>query len=335
MTGRFRIPGWYRILGALLARPLAWRGSMRLGPWHPLEGRRVWIHGASLGECKAVLSVARALPAGIQAVLTSTTAAGVEQLRADGRFPAYLAPFDRLAVAEDFVLSMGVTRLLLVEAEVWPAWIATASRLGIPVAVVNARVAGKSKNRWRRLWRLFPGLPQALDRVWSNAGEMARAREAGFVRVHPGAGLKWAGVEPISVDPISGRFAALSLHRRDAAALSQLVQAWGGGWLLFPRRLRDVAFWKTQAEPWGLRLVATSQEVAPGTAWVAEEFGLVRQNLPGCARAWVSPGHDAWEPLYLGVPEVAPAGYDRERLEGHRRRADACLAEVVDWLAVP
>ena len=335
MTGRFRIPGWYRILGALLARPLAWRDSPRLGPWHPLDGRRVWIHGASLGECKAVLSVAKALPAGTQAVLTSTTAAGVERLRADGRFPAYLAPFDTLAVAEAFALAMGVTRLLLVEAELWPAWIATASRLGIPVAVVSVRVAGKSKNRWRRLWRLFPGLPQALDRVWSNAGELARAREAGFVQAQPGAGLKWAGVEPISVNPIPSRFAALSLHRRDAAALSRTVQEWGGGWLLFPRRLRDVPFWKAKAKSWGLRSVATSQEAIPGTAWVAEEFGLVRQNLPGCASAWVSPGHDAWEPLYLGVSEVAPAGYDRERLDDHRRRADTCLAEVVDWLGIP
>jgi len=256
-------------------------------------------------------------------------------LRTDGRFPAYLAPFDSLSVAEDFFLAMGVTRLFLVEAELWPAWIATASRLGIPVAVVNVRVAGASRNRWRRLWRLFPGLPQALERVWSNAGEMARAREAGFVRVHRGAGLKWAGVEPISVDPIPDRFAALSLHRRDATALSRTMQEWGGGWLLFPRRIHDVAFWKAKAQTSGLMPVATPGQVVSGTVWVAEEFGLVRQNLPGCARAWVSPGHDAWEPLYLGVPEVAPAGYDRERLDDHRRRADTCLAEVVDWLGVP
>jgi 3-deoxy-D-manno-octulosonic-acid transferase len=300
-----------------------------------MEGRRVWIHGASLGECKAVLAVARALPAGIQAVLTSTTAAGVERLRADGRFPAYLAPFDTLAASEDFVLSMGITRLLLVEAELWPAWIATASRLGIPVAVVSVRVAGTSKNRWRRLWRLFPDLPQALDRVWSHAGEMPRAREAGFVRVHPGAGLKWAGVEPISVASIPNRFAALSLHRRDAATLSRAVQEWGGGWLLFPRRTRDVPFWRARAAALGLKAVFSPREVGPGTAWVAERFGLVGDNLPGCARAWVSPGHDAWEPLYLGVPEVAPAGHDRRRLDAHRRRCDACLADVVAWLAVP
>lgn len=301
--------------------------------WIPQEGLRVWIHGASLGEAKATIQIARHLPKGVQAVLTSTTVSGLERLREElpGTL-SFLAPWDDPAVATRFALSMGVTKLLLVEAEIWPGWIHAMQRLGVPVAVSAVRVGGRSQGRWRRLWKLFPALPHALSCVWANAGETTRARESGFVNVVQGASLKWAGTAPVREWFVPGRHAALSIHRRDAGELSRMVAEWGGGWMLFPRRLGDVGFWRRWARRHGLALADSARQAGEGKAWVADRFGLVKTSLPGCEKAWVSPGHDAWEPLFLGAKESWPSGYGQEHLDAYRRRVAKGLELVETWL---
>lgn len=331
-----RLPLWYRGMSWLIGSFLAWRGSERTGPWTFQEGTRVWIHAASLGECKAAIAVASRLPHDFGAVLTSTTWAGLERLRTElPDRPSFLAPFDSPRTVRAFVESHGIVRQLLVEAEVWPGWVATLSAMGIPMGIVTVRVSGASLGRWKRLWRLFPWIPGRFAKVWANAGEQARAHEAGFLQAQPGAGLKWAGRVPKEVPVIPGRHAALSLHRKDHRELAAFVAQEGGGWLLFPRRLRDVEFWSRWAARQGLCLVEDPAQLKAGEAWIARGFGRVAQCVPGCEKAWVSPGHDTWEPLFLGVQEVHPFRKGRDRLEAYRARTQACLAEVVDWLRSP
>jgi 3-Deoxy-D-manno-octulosonic-acid transferase (kdotransferase) len=330
---RFQLPKWYGILVAVFTRILRLRGSPRVMDWIPQDGLRVWIHGASLGETKAVIQIARHLPRGVQAVLTSTTQSGLDRLRSE--LPdtlSFLAPWDDPAIATHFALSMGVTKLLLVEAEIWPGWIRAMQRLGVPVAVATVRVGGKSRERWRRLWKLFPGLPHALECVWANAGEVPRARDAGFVNIAQGASLKWAGVTPRREWFVPGRHAGISLHRCDAKELARIAGEWGGGWMLFPRRLRDVGFWRNWAAAQGFTQVGSAKDASDGCAWVADRFGLVKDALPGCEKAWVSPGHDAWEPLFLGAKESWPSGYGQEHLDAYRQRVAKGLEQVELWL---
>ncbi|MEN9355828.1 MAG: hypothetical protein RL318_3153 [Fibrobacterota bacterium] len=333
---RALLPFWYLWVVKSIGAILRFRKSARMGPWKFLPGKRVWIHAASLGECKASLSIVDWLPPGHEVVLTSTTSAGLAKLRAEApQCPSFLCPFDDPALVDSFVNAFGVTRVLLIEAEVWPGWMAMLKRRGIPVAIVAVRVAGKSLVRWQRLWKVFPWIPESLDQVWANAGEVPRAREAGFLKAIPGASLKWAGHLPLEIQPTSGRHAALSLHRRDADALADCIALWGGHWLLFPRRLEDVAFWREWAKSQGLRLASDPMLLKDDEVWVAPAFGQVARLVPGCQKAWVSPGHDAWEPLFLGVPEVHPGARDRSRLDAYRARVDACLNEVLDWLRGP
>jgi 3-deoxy-D-manno-octulosonic-acid transferase len=328
-----RLPWWYRLLSAAVAKVLAWRHSPRLGPWTFAPGRRVWIHAASLGECKASIAVAKRLPAGLEPVLTASTAAGLERLKAElpGRL-TFLAPLDHMPTVERFVTSFGIARVLLVEAELWPGWMAVLGRKGIPVGLVTVRVSGASAGRWKRLWRLFPRLAESLDAVWANAGETSRAQEAGFVRVRQGASLKWAGRFPLELGTERGRHCALSVHRRDAEALQESVEAWRGQWLVFPRRLEDVAFWRGWFRRQGFAVKEDPSGLEAGQAWVADRFGLVSTLVPGCEKAWVSPGHDTWEPFFLGVEEVHPLAKDRTRLDAYQARVEACAAEVLDWL---
>lgn len=330
------LQAWYRILTWLIVRLLAWRGSPRLGPWKFRAGKRVWIHAASLGECKASLSIARSLPKGIEPVLTSTTAAGLARLREERPdLISHLAPIDDPVRVGKFVNAHGISRVLLVEAEVWPGWMALFRRRRIPVALVTVRVAGASLRRWRLLWRLFPWIPSVLETVWANAGEELRAQDAGFVHVVPGASLKWAGCHPFEIPPEPGRHAALSLHRRDVRALAEFVQEHPGKWLLFPRRLKDVVWWSHWARRQGLEVVEDPSHLEHGEVWVSPAFGMVSRLVPGCDKAWVSPGHDTWEPLFLGADEVHPGKVDRNRLDAYQERVEKCLAEVVDWLRAP
>lgn len=330
------LPLWYRLVVWFVVRWLAWRKSPRVGPWKYHAGKRVWIHAASLGECKASLSIARSLPKGIEPVLTSTTQAGLARLREERPdLLCHLAPIDDPVRVGKFVNAHGISRVLLVEAEVWPGWIALFRKRKIPVALVTVRVSGRSRLRWRLLWKLFPWIPQVLDTVWSNTGEQVRAQEAGFLHVTGGASLKWAGCHPFEVPPEPGRHAAVSLHRRDAAELSEFVQEHPGRWLFFPRRLKDVAFWTRWAKLQGYDVVDDPSGLEHGQAWIAPAFGLVTRLVPGCDKVWVSPGHDAWEPLFLGADEVHPGKVDRNRLDAYQARVEKCLAEVVDWLRAP
>ncbi|MCK6507983.1 tetraacyldisaccharide 4'-kinase [Myxococcota bacterium] len=148
-----------RLLGGLLL--LAWRAlGLLLLPWlmlHPRARRHViglpapepgwtWLHGASAGEHTA----ARALAAVLDEPAWRTRSSLRTPVR--GAFPA---PFDLPWVVGRWLDRARPSRLVLVEAELWPGWLWHCRRRGIPVAVVNAR-PGRGTSRWRRLgpaWR--------------------------------------------------------------------------------------------------------------------------------------------------------------------------------------
>ncbi len=329
----FRAPAWYRLSGQILSGILRTAHSPRTGPWLGTGASRVWLHGASLGELKGVLTVARALPPDLSPVLTSTTAAGLARLRREApEFSSFLAPCDSENDAMAFLQAFGIRKLLLFEAELWPNWIAAAARYHVSSALVAVRLQPPSPARWRRLWKLFPALPAALDAVWTAGDAPEAAEAAGFRSVRPGASLKWAGRTPLDVPVIPYRHAALSLHRRDAGVVLRTMAEWEGGWLLFPRRLRDLPFWRQQTARHGWKSTAVPEHLQSGEVWIAPRFGLVPQHLPGTARAWVSPGHDTLEPLFLGVPAVEPARLTRQDAVKSEAAARDCLAGILAWL---
>lgn len=116
---------------------------------------RVWLHGASAGEHRAV--------AALRAVLD-----GVWPTSSSWRTPvptALPAPLDLPFVVERWLDRARPRLLVLVESELWPGWLSGCRRRGIPVVVVNAR-DGRGTARWPaplRRWLLHgvTVLPQA------------------------------------------------------------------------------------------------------------------------------------------------------------------------------
>lgn len=131
----------------------------------------VWLHAASLGECKLLLRVyetlARSRP-GMPVVLTAATSTGVAFLR-NHRPPAVAGvgflPLDRLKLMRAMVARFAVKQVWLMETELWPAMLWVCREQGIPVGIMNARLEPSSFETFRRLNFLTGPLIQSLGPV--------------------------------------------------------------------------------------------------------------------------------------------------------------------------
>ncbi len=107
--------------------------------------RPIWCHGASAGDMRALDPLVRALAADHPVVLSAWTRTGREMARRlHPGVPVVHPPID-VPPAPRLALRARRPRLLVLEyLELWPAWIAACRAAGVPVAVVDGRVTGKS-----------------------------------------------------------------------------------------------------------------------------------------------------------------------------------------------
>jgi len=141
--------------------------DQRLGRRLPAIRRgAVWIHGASVGEARLSSSLARALRArrpALPLAASAVTPAGRAQLpdppAIDGAF--YL-PLDFPGVQRRAFDALRPGLLALVETELWPNMLAEAAARGVPVVLVNARLAPERLARYRRLRSLYAPILEGL-----------------------------------------------------------------------------------------------------------------------------------------------------------------------------
>lgn len=132
--------------------------------------RSTWLHAVSVGEVAIALKLARALRVlepDLQCVLTTTTTTGFSfaSKNAVPWIEVMYTPLDFWPVMRRAFAVIRPTRILLVEAEIWPNLAATAHLLRIPIALVNARLSPRSEKRFR-LFRYFVAPTfRLLDRV--------------------------------------------------------------------------------------------------------------------------------------------------------------------------
>ena len=139
----------------LLLHPSARRHMLRVPV--PVPGR-TWIHGASLGEHRIIEAIAPHLG-------PVWRTAGSWRTEVRGAFPA---PLDLPFVIGPWLDRARPSRLILVEAELWPGWILAARARGIPVCVVGGR-RGRGWQRWQRLRPVFTRLMAEV--VWIDSEE--------------------------------------------------------------------------------------------------------------------------------------------------------------------
>ncbi|MCP3983951.1 MAG: 3-deoxy-D-manno-octulosonic acid transferase [bacterium] len=157
LTALIGIP--FGLLGLAL-RP-AWRTGLaeRLGLRSPQSAGAapIWIHGASVGELQAALRLIDPLLARGEAVVATTTTTTGRALarRLRPELASGLAPIDHPWSTTAALNRTAPSVLVLIETELWPCWIASASRHGIPVLVVSGRISDRSFPRYRRMQRLL------------------------------------------------------------------------------------------------------------------------------------------------------------------------------------
>jgi len=118
-----------------------------------------WLHAVSVGEVNIALKLAHALrilEPELHCVLTTTTTTGFALANKNG--PAWIeviyTPLDYWPIMRRAFSVIRPTRILLVEAEVWPNLVALAHECRIPTILVNARLSPRSESRFRR-FRFF------------------------------------------------------------------------------------------------------------------------------------------------------------------------------------
>lgn len=140
----------------------------------------LWIHAASVGEVAAALPLVRALreryPRSAVLVTTFTPSGQARAAAALGDQAAVrFLPLDLPGATRRFLRRAAPRMLLLLETEIWPNLIHGCAARGIPVMLVNARLAPRSVERYTRApWRwLFRPVFSRINVVAAASGEDA------------------------------------------------------------------------------------------------------------------------------------------------------------------
>ncbi len=129
----------------------------------------IWIHGSSLGEARLVSGVARALRRAepeLPICVSAMTRAGRDALPAPPLVDAaFYVPLDFPGWPARVFEALRPRALCLVETELWPNLLHSASAQGVPTLLLNGRLSAKGWTRYRLLRSIFRPLVGSLARV--------------------------------------------------------------------------------------------------------------------------------------------------------------------------
>ena len=152
-------------------------------------GRPVWFHGVSVGEIhllRQVIAAFRRRRPDLPCVVSTTTDAGYDEARRC--FPdlaVFFYPFDFSWAVSRTLRRVDPQLIVLAEGELWPNFLRTAHRRGVPIAVVNGRLSPRSATHHRRLRWLTAPLFRCIDLYAAQTEEYAEAvRSLGAAPAH-------------------------------------------------------------------------------------------------------------------------------------------------------
>ncbi|MBR3220595.1 MAG: hypothetical protein IKF72_00050 [Kiritimatiellae bacterium] len=129
------------------------------GPYRPGPEGFVWIHAVSVGEVQVAGQLMREWRAAEPEVrfcfsTTSSTGWTTASREVSERDMLVYNPLDFPSFVKSALRTVRPRAIVLTESEIWPNFIRTARRFGIPLFLVNARVSDRSAPRYRlaRWW---------------------------------------------------------------------------------------------------------------------------------------------------------------------------------------
>jgi 3-deoxy-D-manno-octulosonic-acid transferase len=200
----------------LLSAPFYFLKMWRRGNWRAGFGQRfghfdgklkqrltnrdvLWLHAVSVGEVNICTQLIRAIEPrapNLKIVVSTTTSTGMGELRQ--KLPTHIEkiyyPIDMRSFVRRAINTIHPAAIILVEAEIWPNLLWTASDRNIPLYLVNARLSEKSFRGYKRFGFLFRPIFKSFAGVGcQNETDAARLRHLGFVpeKIHIVGNLKF------------------------------------------------------------------------------------------------------------------------------------------------
>jgi 3-deoxy-D-manno-octulosonic-acid transferase len=275
------------------------------------------MHGASLGECKMLLNVAKYLKEDLpncpRLLVTTQKVEVLSYIKESGAdVAACIAPADTPMTMKHFISSVKPLGLILAENELWPGYLSSMLQISTrpSVAVISGRfhraipgmdysaigfasmqtgsdlsrffsVSARSNNSRMMIggdWKLLP---------WVRSGEVVSAPEnptvdTSFISMH------------IQEWPSLCRMIVSSIKRQEAV-------------VLVPRRLSEVAAFRKSLVDQEI-IVVDWPKVQKGAVSMVSQFGVTKDVFAVSKSAVVGGSfarglgvHDFWEPLQRGV----------------------------------
>jgi 3-deoxy-D-manno-octulosonic-acid transferase len=163
----------------------------------------LWLHAVSVGEVNVCTHLIRALEPRLpnaKMVVSTTTSTGMGELQR--KLPRHIGkiyyPIDFRRAVSRAMRILHPQAIILVEAEIWPNFLARAAQSRIPVFLVNARMSEKSFRGYQRFAFLFRPLFRSFAGVGvQNETDAARMRTLGCraEAVHVVGNLKFDAVQ--------------------------------------------------------------------------------------------------------------------------------------------
>ncbi len=172
---------WYPWLSTAAIAPLLglglWRSDLRPGLlrrfWPETirldesggAGPRLWVHAASAGEVQLANKFAAdflAAETGARLLLTTNTESGMQASSGGPWAFVRRYPFDTYPALDKLFREFKPQAIVTIEMELWPGLFDLARRRGVPVLVINARLAPASIDPYRQLNRVLGGYLQQV-----------------------------------------------------------------------------------------------------------------------------------------------------------------------------
>ena len=189
LTGR-----WLSSAAVTLCLPALWLSSktrrrfwVRLGHLPPFSVKaepklRVWWHGASLGDVRALHPVIRAVREARphQAWLTTLTDSGLEyaEHHLSSDLNVLPAPFDAPAFVVPYINRIRPHVLVLERLELWPQLISFAHESGAKIIITNGSVRSDKVKIHRSVLRFFGSIQRKIDLALARTEEDAAQLES-------------------------------------------------------------------------------------------------------------------------------------------------------------
>jgi 3-deoxy-D-manno-octulosonic-acid transferase len=131
----------------------------------------VWVHAASLGEAKLLckfLSILEQRNPDDMYVVTAVTRTGVQYLEKNSPHTVCAIgffPLDTIPLMRKIITHYNISRVWLLETELWPSMLLALKQLSIPVGIVNGRIEENSFVRYRRFRFLLQNFFERFDTV--------------------------------------------------------------------------------------------------------------------------------------------------------------------------